>query len=72
MGLPEATFLRLDELRPLYRDLFSCGPRKAYRDGELTFPGDWQAIASETDSQQWLGPLAAIDWVVRMEPDRRG
>ena len=47
---------------------------KAYRDGALTFPGDWQAIASQTDFQQWLAPLAAIDWVVRVRSvwDRRG
>jgi hypothetical protein len=74
VGLSEGKFLPLDQLRRMYRDLFLEGLQKAYRKGALTFPGEWQAIASETDFEQWLSPLAAIDWVVRQRSvwDRRG
>ena len=48
VGLPEGTFLPLDQRRRLYRDVFLQGLTKADRGGALTFAGPWQAIESET------------------------
>ena len=71
--LAEGTFLPLDELRRLFRDLFLKGLQKAYQRGGLTFPGPGQAIASAGAFAKWLAPLREIDWVVRMHGvwDRR-
>lgn len=74
VSLPEGTFLPLDELRRLFRQAFLRGLEKARRDGALTFPEEWQAIESEREFEEWLAPLAAINWVVRLRSvwDRRG
>ena len=74
VGLPEGTFLPLDQLRRLYRDTFLAGLEKAYGRGALVFPDEWQAIESEANFQQWLAPLREINWVVRQRSvwDRRG
>lgn len=74
VSLPEGAFLPLDQLRRLYRELFLKGLAKAYGRGALVFPGEWQAIESATDFQQWLASLKEIDWVVRLRSvwDRRG
>ena len=74
VGLPEGTFLPLDQLRQLYRDTFLRGLEKAHRRGELLFPDDWRMIESAAGFEAWLAPLREIDWVVRVRSvwDRRG
>ena len=74
VGLPEGTFLPMDQLRRLFRDVFLRGLEKAHRRGELVFPEDWRMIESPAAFEAWLAPLREIDWVVRVRSvwDRRG
>ena len=56
------------ELSSAFRSRFLAGLEQAFTKGELEFPGRLAALADRTAFTEFLGPVAAKDWVVYSQP----
>ena len=57
-------FLPVKVLGRVFRGKFVAGLKRAFRQGELAFPGSLQALAGERAFHAFLRPLFRQDWVV--------
>ena len=59
-----AFFLPVKILSRVFRGKFVTGLKRAFRQGELAFPGSLQRLAGEKVFHAFLRPLFRHDWVV--------
>jgi hypothetical protein len=59
-----AFFLPVKVLSRVFRGKFIAGLKRAFRRGELVFPGNLRTLAGEKASAAFLRPLFRQDWVV--------
>jgi hypothetical protein len=59
-----AFFLPVKVLSRVFRGKFVAGLKRAFRQGELAFPGSLQPLAAEKAFPAFLRPLFRQDWVV--------
>jgi hypothetical protein len=59
-----AFFLPVKVLGRVFRGKFVAGLKRAFRQGELSFPGSLQPLAKERAFHAFLRPLFRQDWVV--------
>jgi Putative transposase len=59
-----AFFLPVRVLGRVFRGKFVAGLKRAFRQGELTFPGSLQSLGAEKAFHAFLRPLFRQDWVV--------
>jgi len=64
MRLRYAFFLPVKVLSRVFRGKFIAGLKRAFRDGELSFPGSIRHLADEKAFRSFLRPLFRHDWVV--------
>jgi hypothetical protein len=57
-------FLPVKVLSRVFRGKFIAGLKRAFREGQLAFPGSLQALAGEKAFPAFLRPLFRQDWVV--------
>jgi len=57
-------FLPVKVLGRVFRGKFAAGLKRAFRQGQLVFPGSLQALAGEKAFHAFLRPLFRQDWVV--------
>ena len=57
-------FLPVKVLSRVFRGKFIAGLKRAFRQGQLMFPGSLQALAGEKAFHAFLRPLFRQDWVV--------
>jgi hypothetical protein len=57
-------FLPVKVLGRVFRGKFVAGLKRAFRQGQLAFPGSLQALAGENAFHAFLRPLFRQDWVV--------
>lgn len=61
-------FLPVKVLSRVFRGKFTAGLKKAFRKGELSFPGTLQSLAQEPAFRSLLRSLFRQDWVVYAKP----
>ena len=59
-----AFFLPVQVLSRVFRGKFVAALKRAFRDGQLRFHGDWRPLAQPKTFSSWLRPLFRKDWVV--------
>jgi hypothetical protein len=59
-----AFFLPVGALSRVFRGKFVAGLKRAFRQGELVFPGGLRSLATEKNFRAFLRPLFRQDWVV--------
>jgi hypothetical protein len=59
-----AFFLPVGVLSRVFRGKFVAGLKRAFRQGELVFPGGLRSLATEKNFHAFLRPLFRQDWVV--------
>jgi Putative transposase len=59
-----AFFLPVEVLSRVFRGKFVAGLKRAFRQGEIIFPGSLQSVATERAFRAFLRPLFRQDWVV--------
>lgn len=63
-----AFFLPVKVLSRVFRGKFTAGLNRAFRKGQLVFPGSLQPLANERAFRSFLRPLFRQDWVVYAKP----
>lgn len=63
-----AFFLPVKVLSRVFRGKFTAGLKRAFRKGQLTFPGNLQPLAQEAAFRSFLRSLFRQDWVVYAKP----
>ena len=63
-----AFFLPVKVLSRVFRGKFTAGLKRAFRKGQLVFPGSLQPLANERAFRSFLRPLFRQDWVVYAKP----
>src|ERR1700761_4871253 len=65
---PYAFFLPVKVLSRVFRGKFTAGLKRAFRKGQLTFPGSLHPLAEERAFRSFLRSLFCHDWVVYAKP----